>query len=124
MRIFLSFGDSDLFFVCFFKDFAKSFCNIVFVVNYFYVLIRFIIIGQRNIIQIEFMHVLFVEIFLRKRFGKFTTSIGSEIKENNNIAFFNRSQWLAVFINSYNGIDKFISYTIFITFYDTFYDIF
>ncbi|MOA12231.1 hypothetical protein D3C78_1322050 [compost metagenome] len=112
MRIFFGFSNTDLSFTGFLQNFTQGHCKIIFSKDHFNTFESFVVSSHGHIEQVKFFHVLFREILLCKCFGNFATTVGTEIKANNHIAFFDCCNGLSICINLNYRFQKLISYII------------
>ena len=64
MWIFFGLRNPYLFFVCFGQGFSQGLANIILVINYLHSFIGIIVVGHGYIIEVQFVHVEFMHVFL------------------------------------------------------------
>ena len=96
VRIFFSFGNSCLLFSSPGQYLTKRIGQVVFVKNHRNVLETIVIIGHRDVFQVEFGHVLLRKIALAEGLRNLAASVGPKIKTQHHVPVLNGSQGRAV----------------------------
>ena len=98
------------------QHFAQRVVEVVFVINHFHAHKRIVVVGHRNVVQIQFFGVLCWKILLREHLRNFAATVGAEVETQHHVALGNGGHGRAVGVGNDNGFNKFVGQTRIITF--------